>query len=87
VPRVAHALKVGFTLARPATVTLRVETRSGSVVGFAPPAKLGAGAQTLTWDDTTVTGAKAPPGRYVARVVAASSVGTMDLSAPFTLRS
>ncbi len=87
VPRLAHTLKVGFTLSRAASVTLRIETKRGSVVATLPPAELEPGVQSLTWDDLTSTGVKAPSGQYVARVVATSSVGTMNLSAPFTLRS
>ena len=86
VPSVAHALKVGFTLARAASVTLQIETKAGSVVAQLPAVQLEPGAQSLSWDDTTSSGAKAPPGQYVARVVATSAVGTMNLSAPFTLR-
>jgi hypothetical protein len=86
VPAIAHELKVAFTLSRPATATLQIETQRGAVVAKLPPARLGAGAQSLTWDDTTTTGAKAPPGRYVARVVVASDVGTSSLSGAFSLR-
>jgi hypothetical protein len=87
VPKLAGALRVGFTLARPASVTLQIETRRGSVVATLPPAELEAGAQSLTWDDLTSSGVKAPSGQYVARLVAKSEIGTMNLSAPFTLRS
>jgi hypothetical protein len=87
VPKVAHTVKVGFTLSRPASVMLQIETKRGSVIARLPPAGLEAGVQSLTWDDLASVGVKAPPGQYVARVVATSSVGTMNLSAPFTLRS
>jgi len=86
VPSAAHALKVGFTLSRPASVTLQIETKDGAVVAKLAPASLEAGTQSLTWDDTTTSGAKAPRGSYVARVIATSTVGTSDLSAPFSLR-
>ena len=86
VPGIAHALNVGFTLARAASVTLQIETTAGSVVARLPAAELEPGARSLTWDDMPAGGAKAPKGRYVARVVATSAVGTMDLSAPFVLR-
>jgi Phosphodiester glycosidase/FlgD Ig-like domain len=86
VPAVASALKVGFTLARAASVTLQIETKAGTVVARLPATPLEPGAQSLSWDDSTSTGANAPPGRYVARVVATSAVGTMNLSAPFVLR-
>ena len=86
VPGVAHALKVGFSLSRPASVTLQIETKDGVLVAKLPPASLEAGTQSLTWDDTTTAGAKAPAGSYVARVVATSAVGTSELAAPFALR-
>jgi hypothetical protein len=86
VPAVAHDLRVGFTLSRDATATLQIETPRGAVVAKLPPARLAAGAQSLAWDDTTATGAKAPPGRYVARVLVTSDVGTSSLSAAFSLR-
>ena len=86
VPRIAHTLKVGFTLSRPASAKLQIETKAGSVVAELPAAELAAGPQSLTWDDSTTSGAKAPPGAYVARVIVTSAVGTSNLSAPFTLR-
>jgi hypothetical protein len=86
VPRVAHELKVGFTLSRAASVVLQIETVDGAIVAKLDPASLAPGRQSLEWDDTTATGAKAPPGRYVARVIAASSVGTSDVAATFALR-
>ncbi len=86
VPTIAHALTVGFTLTRPASVTLQIETKAGSVVASLPAAQLEAAAQSLSWDDTTSAGTTAPPGQYVARVIVTSAVGTANLSAPFTLR-
>ena len=86
VPAVAHTLKVGFTLSRDASVTLQIETKAGAVVTKLPPASLGAGAQSMTWDDTTTSGAKAPAGSYVARVIATSEIGTSELAASFALR-
>jgi hypothetical protein len=75
-----------FTLSRPASVSVQIETKLGTVVKTRPPASLDAGAQSLSWDGTTSTGAPAPAGSYVVRVTAVSTVGTSDLSAPFTLR-
>jgi FlgD Ig-like domain len=89
VPRTASpkdGLGVAFTLARPAEVALRVETRFGTIVRALPPAQLPAGPGSIRWDGTLDGTTKAYPGTYVARVIATSSVGTMDQSAPFTLR-
>jgi flagellar hook assembly protein FlgD len=86
VPGVAHTLKVGFTLSRPASVALQIETKAGAVVAMLPPASLPAGTQSLAWDDRTTSGAPAPPGAYVARVIVTSTVGTMEASGTFALR-
>jgi FlgD Ig-like domain len=75
-----------FTLSRPASVTLEVETSLGAVVETEPAASLDAGTQSLSWDGTASSGAPAPAGSYVMRMTAVSSVGTIDLTAPFTLR-
>jgi hypothetical protein len=47
---------------------------------------VGPGPLTVAWDGTTSSGAAAFPGRYLAHVVAASSVGTSELTAPFLVR-
>jgi hypothetical protein len=74
-----------FTLSRPASVGLRIETSVGTVVATTPPVSLDPGAHTLAWDGKTAAGAAAPAGAYVVDVVATSTVGTSDLSAPVTL--
>ena len=79
-------VKATFTLARAASVTLRVETTLGTIVTTSPAASFDAGTQSLSWDGNTATGAPAPAGPYVVRVIVVSSVGTIDLSAAFTLR-
>ena len=87
VPRSSSdGVKATFTLARSASVTLRVETTLGTIVTTYPAASFDAGTQSLSWDGNTATGAPAPAGPYVVRVIAVSSVGTIDLSAAFTLR-
>jgi hypothetical protein len=90
VPATASArtgLTARFQLSRPATVTLRIETRTGVVVRALPSAQLPAGAGLERWDATLADGVtRAFPGAYVARVTAQSSVGTMDQSVPFTLK-
>jgi Phosphodiester glycosidase/FlgD Ig-like domain len=78
--------KVTFTLARAASVTLQIKTSFGTVVETNPPAALEAGAQSLSWDGRASTGIAAPAGAYIAEVTAVSSVGTIELTTPFTLR-
>jgi Phosphodiester glycosidase/FlgD Ig-like domain len=90
VPRTATAgagVTARFTLSRPATAALDVETPGGTVVRSLPAQDLPAGAASLRWDGTLDGTAKAPPGSYVARVTATSAIGQMALTAPFTLRS
>ena len=77
---------VGFTLAQSAKVTLQIEKLGGAIVRTLPSQTLSAGAQTLTWDATLDGQTKAYTGTYVMRVTATNAVGTMSLTAPFTLR-
>jgi phosphodiester glycosidase/flagellar hook capping protein FlgD len=75
-----------FQLSRPARVKLQIEAPGGTVVRTLPPQDEPVGAGSASWDGTLDGQTKAPLGSYVARVTATSDVGTMDLSAPFTLR-
>jgi hypothetical protein len=79
------SLRVGFTLSRPASVTLGIAAANGTLVATLPPANLPAGAQSLTWDGLTSTGAKAPHGTYVAALTETSAVGTAVSSGRFAL--
>jgi Phosphodiester glycosidase/FlgD Ig-like domain len=79
------SLRVGFTLSRPASVTLGISAANGTLVATVPPASLPAGAQSLTWDGLTSTGARAPHGTYVATVTETSEVGTASTSGRFAL--
>ena len=88
VPKSSRAgVKATFTLSRPASVTLQVETNLGTIVDTTPAASLDSGTQALSWDGKTAAGGQAPAGSYVVRVTASSSVGTCALTTPFTLRS
>ncbi len=75
-----------FTLARPASVRLRVETSNGVLVREVPPVSLPAGAQSDTWDGRLPHGSRAYGGTYVAHLFVTSSVGTSELFAPFAFR-
>ena len=75
-----------FSLSRPASVGLMVETSLGTTVASTSPVPLDAGSHTLAWDGRTATGTAAPAGAYVVHVVATSPLGTSDLSAPVSLR-
>ena len=78
----AHAsgrrVVASFKLTRPARVALRIETPAGSVVRTLPGQSLPAGDATVAW--------RGRPGRYVVNVTATNDVGSVELTAPFTLR-
>jgi hypothetical protein len=73
-----------FTLSRPATVKLTIETRGGVVIRALPGVSLQPGAQSLTWDGKLPLGSKAYGGAYVAHLVVTSDVGASDVLSPFT---
>ncbi len=79
-------LHVGFTLSRPASVTLAIAAANGTQVETLAAVQLAAGAQSLLWDGTTAGGTPAPPGSYVATVTETSAVGTSSYHASFTLQ-
>jgi hypothetical protein len=67
-----------FKLARPARVATRIETSGGATVGTLPTRSLDAGPAATSWRGT--------PGRYVLSVTATNEIGSMEQTAPFTLR-
>jgi flagellar hook assembly protein FlgD len=75
-----------FTLASSAKVTATIETRGGIVIRTLAAKSLAAGPQRLTWDGRTALGTLAFGGPYVVHVRATTSVGRVDLTAPFTAR-
>lgn len=77
---------IRFTLARPASVHLRIETRGGVTVRDLPPVQLQPGARSVTWDGRLPHGTRAYGGVYVAHLFATSAVGTSDLLVPFGFR-
>jgi hypothetical protein len=83
-PRPAHgAATFRFTLSRPASVELRIETRGGVAIRALAAVSLQPGPQSLTWDGRLPLGSKAFGGAYVAHLVVTSDVGTSDIMAPF----
>jgi hypothetical protein len=89
VPTIAarsSGVPVSFSLSQPATVTLQIEKLGGAIVRTLPSQTEPAGPLTVTWDATLDGQTKAYTGTYVMRVTAANAVGTMSLTAPFTLR-
>jgi exopolysaccharide biosynthesis protein len=84
VQRSGGTLTVGADLARPATLTLQIETPLGVVVATVA-GRAGAGPAAVTWNGLA-PGGPARSGRYVARLIAKSAVGSSDLQAPFSIR-
>jgi hypothetical protein len=78
-------LRATFTLARPATVVVRVETPTGAVITNVTRGRLPAGPRSIRWAGR-VGRTLLHTGRYVLRVIATNPVGRMDLVQPFTAR-
>jgi hypothetical protein len=83
VARAKGRATVRFTLSRPASVRIQIETTGGIVVRTTGPAQMPAGARAVVWDGRLGTGTPAYGGTYVAHVFATSEVGTSDLALPF----
>jgi hypothetical protein len=67
-----------FKLARPARVATRIETPGGAIVRTLPGRSLDAGTATVSW--------RGRPGRYVLSVTATNETGSVEQTAPFSLR-
>jgi len=84
VPRTARkTVRVGFTLTRPAQVTLRIEATGGLLLRALPVASLQPGAEAIRWDGKLPGGSLAFAGTYVAHLLVASDVGTSERSVSF----
>ena len=83
--RAGGKLAASFTLARPARITVRVETPPGAVVAVTSRKALPAGSQTVTWNGR-IGRRPVHAGAYVLRVIATNEVGSMDLTKPFRVR-
>jgi flagellar hook assembly protein FlgD len=73
-----RAVAGSFKLARPARVTVRIETPSGALVRTLPGRSLPPGDASVSW--------KGRSGSYLLSVTATNDVGAVELIAPFTLR-
>src|SRR6266511_1906395 len=67
-----------FKLARAARIATRIETPSGVIVRTLPGRSLDAGTAATSW--------RGRPGRYVLSVTATNEIGSVEQTAPFTLR-
>jgi hypothetical protein len=73
-------LRTTFTLSRAAQVRARVTTPGGAGVTSLPPRSLQPGQQSVSWR------VRLRPGRFQVRITAQNAVGTVTLSAPFSVR-
>jgi flagellar hook assembly protein FlgD len=67
-------------------VTATIETRTGIVLATLANKRLQPGAQSLPWNGRLWTGSLAFTGAYQVHVVAANSIGSVSLVAPFVAR-
>jgi hypothetical protein len=74
-----------FQLARPASVSIRIERPNGVPVANLGSGRRAAGPQHVTWHGR-IGKRRAQAGRYRVDVVATSSVGTSSLAALFSFR-
>ena len=73
--------RLGFTLTRTATTTIRLYDADGTLVRTVWSNRaLAAGARSWTWNGRLADGSYAPQGRYTARLTVTSSLGTQVLS-------
>jgi hypothetical protein len=79
---VRRSLRVGFRLAHPATVTLKISTVSGATVQTIRR-KLAAGTTSIRWNGRYGSGVRAFSGPYVASVKAVNSFGPTQLERRF----
>jgi flagellar hook assembly protein FlgD len=74
-----------FQLTRAAAVVVTAERRNGTVVATLLAAQLQAGPQSMAWNGEGTDGKKLPAGAYQIHVVATSTIGRSELTAPITL--
>jgi len=78
-------LRGSFTLSRAAQVRGAILTASGSQLRTLPVRSLAAGPGTIAWNGRSAYGSLMRAGRYQLRVTASNAVGTVSLTAPFTI--
>jgi hypothetical protein len=87
VPPTGREIPITWKLVRPARVAVTVLDQAGRVVrsGLGAPAAREAGDQRAMWDGLGANGRRLS-GRFTVRVVATSTLGRSELTAPITLR-
>ena len=79
-------LLIGFTLTRPARVSVTITSKTGQLLRVVRNFDARAGKTALLWNGKYPNGKPVFPGTYVARVVATNSVGRAELARSFRVR-
>jgi hypothetical protein len=82
-PGVLHPgspLQIGVDLARPARLTVKVESPSGVVLRTLANRAATTGHSAVKWDGRLAGGKRAYPGTYVVRASATNQIGAADLT-------
>lgn len=84
--RSGGAARASFTLARAARVRASILTASGALVRRLAERSFGAGPQQVAWNGRNTRGARVHSGRYRIQIAAQNEIGTVALSAAFSVR-
>ncbi|HEV2901912.1 MAG TPA: phosphodiester glycosidase family protein [Gaiellaceae bacterium] len=79
-------LLIGFTLTRPARVSVSITSKTGQLLRVVRNYNARAGKTALLWNGKYPNGKPVFSGTYVARVVATNSVGRAELARSFRVR-
>lgn len=79
-------LLIGFTLTRPARVSVTITSKTGQLLRVVRNFNARAGKTALLWNGKYPNGKPVYPGTYAARVVATNSVGRAELARSFRVR-
>ena len=79
-------LMIGFTLTRPAGVSVTITSKTGQLLRVVRNFNARAGKSALVWNGKYPNGKPVFAGTYVAKVVATNSVGRAELARSFRVR-
>ena len=79
-------LTIGFTLTRPARISVTITSKTGQLLRVVRNANAPAGKVVVFWNGKYPNGKPVFSGTYVAKVVATNSVGRAELARSFRVR-
>ncbi len=79
-------LLIGFTLTRPARISVTITSKTGQLLRVVRNANAQAGKIAVLWNGKYPNGKPVFTGTYVAKVVATNSVGRAELARSFRVR-